>query len=305
LIVIEPEGWDPYAHLALEEHLLDGVDVWGPSLLLWKSAPAVVIGKNQNPWRECHLPAMMRDGVTLARRISGGGAVYHDEGNLNYTVILPRGAYREDDVFETVLAGLTACGIQAERMNRNSLAVERKKISGSAFCYRRSGALHHGTMLLNTDLHRLRKYLGSTASDLETRAISSIPADVTNIGVDDFTLRQAWIEAFAARYGAVTYHGAVRPEWHSALAALREHHAGSEWIWNHTPAFTWRVTLPAGDMAGTVTKGLLTRLEGTHPGTSFYASRIVGQMFCLRDLNAAMGNAGDDELLAALGVWIV
>ena len=87
-MIVEPSGMDVFTHLAWEEYLME--EVSGPVLMLWQSACAVVVGKNQNPWQECRLALMEAERVPLARRSSGGGTVYHDEGNLNYCIVTDR-----------------------------------------------------------------------------------------------------------------------------------------------------------------------------------------------------------------------
>lgn len=279
MIILEPDGGDVYAHLALEEFMLDRLDELGPSLLFWKSAPAVVIGKNQNPWRECDWTALCRDQVRLARRISGGGTVYHDEGNVNYALILPRATYREDEVLALVLEALRQCGLEAGRMNKNSLAVGNRKISGSAFCYRRNAVLHHGTMLLNTDLARLKNYLAASALFIETRAIASIPAQVMNTAMDETTLRAAWMDVFTSRFGAASYHGLPLASWQSDLDSLRARHASQDWLWGHTPAFSWRLDLPEGRVSGTAEKGRIVTLQGDHPMVPEWQTSLIHHYF--------------------------
>ena len=180
MLIVQSENMDVYRNLAMEEWLLDHAPQL-PVLFFDVNDPCVVIGKNQNPWCECRLSLMKQEAIPLARRISGGGAVYHDPGNLNVGVIVPRTEYCEEKQYELILKTLRSFGIYGERLGKNSLAVEGKKFSGQAFCYRRDRVLHHGTLLVNADLQRLGRYLGPELEGIETRAVASVPATVDNL----------------------------------------------------------------------------------------------------------------------------
>jgi lipoate-protein ligase A len=180
MLIVTTDNRDIYRNLAVEEWLLENTPHL-PVLLLYVNSPCVVIGKNQNPWRECRLSLMEKEGVPLARRISGGGAVYHDEGNLNFGVIVPRTEYHEAKQYELIFQTLEKFGIKASKLRKNSLAVDGLKFSGQAFCFRGQHVLHHGTLLVNSDLDRLNRYLGSELEDIETKAVASVPSDVMNL----------------------------------------------------------------------------------------------------------------------------
>ena len=108
------EGFDPRENLALEGYIINNCrsdEVW---LYLWQNRNTVVIGRNQNPWRECNMEAIRRDGVTLVRRSSGGGAVFHDDGNLNFTFIAPKELYNLEKQLSVVLRALESFGLHAE-----------------------------------------------------------------------------------------------------------------------------------------------------------------------------------------------
>lgn len=201
MLIVEAQTLDVYRNLALEAYLMEQMADAGPLLFLWRSDCAVVMGKNQNPWRECRLDWMTAEGVPLARRISGGGTVYHDAGNLNYCVIVDRAAYREEQAYEMVFSALATLGVQAERTGKSNLSVNGYKFSGNAFCFRKGRAMHHGTLLLDTDLDRLNRYLGSMIDGIETHAIASVPADVANLGLERDAVISALKAAFYESYG--------------------------------------------------------------------------------------------------------
>ena len=173
---------DPHRHLAIEEALLDLPGDVPPVVYFWRSRPAVVIGKNQIPWREADLGWMQEQGVLLCRRASGGGAVYHDEGNLNWSVCVPRGRYHARGVTDCCLAALSAAGVRAQAAGAASLVSDGAKISGMAYAYRKDRVLHHGTLLGDADLGQLRRALQTPAGTWATHAVRSEPMHVRNIG---------------------------------------------------------------------------------------------------------------------------
>jgi lipoate-protein ligase A len=230
-----------HANLAWEEWLLDRFETEGPVLFFYVNRPAVVLGKNQNIWRESDTAAARRDGVTLARRISGGGTVYHDEGNLNYSLILSRHAYGLEGVFRQLTAALLGIGIKADRMEGHGLGVAGRKFSGSAFCYRGSAVLHHGTLLIRANLDHLRRYLKPVLSDIETRAIASRPASVVNLSELMPDLSMELLQAVLAR----TFAGRDQVEIHEPPLAdptwrvVMDRHREWDWTYGYTPGFQW------------------------------------------------------------------
>lgn len=255
--VLHSPSVDVFFNLALEDVLLDQVEADGPALLLWRAGPAVVIGKNQNPWRECDLRTMSAEGGRLARRISGGGAVYHDLGNLNYAWFSPRADYRTDAVFSVVIRALRDLGVPAERQGRSSLAAARRKFSGTAFCYRKNAVLHHGTLLVDADLDRLHRWLDSPCTEMETRAIASEPAPVGNLGpfgISGTDLRESLVVAFSRFSGAAPVEAVIDEP---AMAKRRATLSAWEWVIGHTPRFTCRV----GEVEVTVEKGCISAVS--------------------------------------------
>lgn len=178
--VVVSNRTDVYENLAAEEVFLDSAPP-APVVFIYRNEPSVVIGKNQNPWRECAVSRLDALGIRLARRITGGGTVFHDAGNLNIACILPRARYRRDDVLHLVINGLARLGVVAEITGSTSLAVGGRKVSGNAFCYRRDHVLHHGTLLWEANLDKLRAALVPDLPDVETRAVASVPMPVTNL----------------------------------------------------------------------------------------------------------------------------
>ncbi|MCC7300080.1 MAG: lipoate--protein ligase family protein, partial [Verrucomicrobia bacterium] len=240
MLIVQSKSTDVYRNLAIEEWLLDHAEARGPILFLCINAPCVVIGKNQNPWRECRLPLMEKEGVPLARRISGGGAVYHDDGNLNVGIIVPRTEYREEKQYELIFQTLETFGVRASKLRKNSLAVDGKKFSGQAFSFRGQHVLHHGTLLVNSDLKRLGRYLGSAIDGIETRAVASVPADVANLSalapkITVEKLSAALIETFKENYADGGIQDVTIPE--AELFPIIGKLSSKDWKLCHTPRF--------------------------------------------------------------------
>jgi len=265
MLIVKTESSEVYRNLAVEEWLLGHAEGRGPILFLCVNSPCVVIGKNQNPWRECRLSLMEEAGVPLARRISGGGAVYHDEGNLNIGVIVPRAEYCEEQQYELIFNTLNRFGIKASRLLKNSLAVDGKKFSGQAFCFRGRHVLHHGTLLVNSDLGRLGRYLGAEIEAIETNAVASVPAHVTNLapfapGLTVEKLSGALMETFRKMYGStgVCEYGSDKEIPEAELLPMIEKLSSADWQLRHTPRF--QVTLDGQTLD--VEKGRITNLAG-------------------------------------------
>jgi lipoate-protein ligase A len=261
MLIVESQSLDVYRNLAIEEYLMDQVVDRGPVLFLWRSDCAVVMGKNQNPWRECRLDLMRDEGVPLARRISGGGTVYHDAGNLNYSVIVDRTKYREDQAYEMVLQALKTFGVDAEKTGKSNLSVDGRKFSGNAFCFRKGRVLHHGTLLLDTRLERLDRYLGSMFDQIETRAIASVPAEVMNLGLGVEELSLALVEGFRSLYGdGEPYYWSEAELKEAVFRPLLDRQISSDWHYGATPRFS----VGQRGFRLEVVKGVVVQAEGQY-----------------------------------------
>lgn len=201
------ENTNPYENIALEEYLLNNVEAGECILYLWQNRKTVVIGRNQNPWKECDFEALKADGGFLARRLSGGGAVFHDLGNLNFTFIVRSEDYDTQRQTEVILRAVNKYGINAVRTGRNDIEVDGKKFSGNAFYKTDQGCYHHGTILINVDNAEMAKYLNPPAAKLKSKGVDSVRSRVTNLieyapHMDIKGMMAALIEAFGEVYGA-------------------------------------------------------------------------------------------------------
>eukprot|EP01071_Lankesteria_metandrocarpae_P009108 Lankesteria_metandrocarpae@DN5136_c1_g1_i1.p1 len=169
-------------NLGFEHYLFEDAKIQAPLLFLWRNTKTIVIGHNQNPWRECDLQKMKDANVTLARRFSGGGAVYQDMGNTCFTFIFPEGHSTVNRNNDIVLDAIKhKYGIHGAMTGRNDLTVEGKKFSGFAAKLRSGRWLQHGTLMRDVDIDALQKYLTPDNSKLQSKGVKSVGARVVNL----------------------------------------------------------------------------------------------------------------------------
>lgn len=202
--IFESDSFDPARNLAIEEYLLSKTEN-AVILYLWQNQNTVVIGKNQNPWMECRTALLQQEGGTLVRRLSGGGAVFHDLGNLNFTFLVPRDCFDETTQFSVILEALAALGIDAEFTGRNDMTVNGRKFSGNAYYKNSRTAYHHGTLMVDADLEKLGRYLSPSKAKLQSKGVDSVRSRVVNLKelnpeITVASLKAALIHAFAFLY---------------------------------------------------------------------------------------------------------
>lgn len=237
---------DPWHNLAMEEHLFD-THAGGVLLFLWQNERTVVVGRNQNAWKECRLALLEEEGGRLARRSSGGGAVFHDLGNLNFSFIAEKGLYDERRQLQTVLDAVAALGVEAGFTGRNDLTGPGgSKFSGSAYRHGPHASLHHGTLLLRADMDKLARYLAPSPEKLKAKGVQSVRARVCNLAefrsdIDVPLMRESLLRAFQSNYGP--YETVAEESLDAkALETLRLRHASWEWRLGATPRFDARFT---------------------------------------------------------------
>ncbi|MCL2481321.1 MAG: lipoate--protein ligase [Spirochaetaceae bacterium] len=175
------DSHDPFFNLGLEEYLFQLNDN-NTYFWLWQNSSTVVIGKNQNAFHEVDHDFMKKNKITLARRITGGGAVYHDLGNLNFSFIAPSNNKKDYDFLQfsnQIVKALSALGIKAQYSGRNDLLIDGKKFSGSAQFVGESKILHHGTILYSSDLEMIENCLTPSKQKLHAHGVSSVKSRVT------------------------------------------------------------------------------------------------------------------------------
>ncbi|MBE6605089.1 MAG: lipoate--protein ligase [Ruminococcaceae bacterium] len=220
---------DPYRNLAIEEYLFRHAT--DDTFLLWQNDRTVVIGKNQNPYVELDLNFIREAGIRIARRITGGGAVYHDMGNVNFTFISPKGKADGIDFAAyctPIVKALRTLGATVLLSGRNDLLLDGKKISGNAQHAFGGRVLHHGTLLYDSDLTVLSRALRPDEEKLRAKAVRSVSSRVTNLRpyLPTVTDTEALMDALFAAVGG---------EWMSLpndaeIDALTARNASQEWL---------------------------------------------------------------------------
>ena len=261
------ESHDPHLNLAAEHQLFSRMNPEDPMLLIWRNEPSVVIGRYQNPWYECDLKAMKHQGVQLARRQSGGGAVYHDLGNTNFTFFSSRRSYSKEKNTRIVIDALSRFGIEAEASGRNDIAVDGRKVSGSAFKLSSDRAYHHGTLLISADIPSLLRYLTPENKKFTAKGVRSVASRVANLSefsplITHQSVSEALIEAFSSAYRSsceVIRLDASSLEQDQDLMPCFQMMGDWEWLYGKTPEFVHPL---AGSFSWGEVTGEITCLKG-------------------------------------------
>ncbi|KAF9105308.1 Biotin/lipoate A/B protein ligase [Mortierella sp. GBA35] len=311
---------DPWTNLAFEEWLFRNSDPSTYILFLYRNSKSVIVGRNQNPFKECNLRLMARDGIPFVRRKSGGGTVYHDTGNTNYSIMMPREVFDRRTNVELICRALHELDIPASVNERHDIVVDGKKIS-----------YHHGTMLIDTDLSSLGQYLKVDRSSLVTKGVASVRSPVTRLRESSFTIDHlSFCEAtrteFLKRYAFDTWRqnlegepvvvDAEMIEGMEGVKAMRDEMKTWEWMYGQTPEFSYRLekTFPWGTVNVTIKskEGLITEVDMDSMDQSINAPSLPltalgigmeGQRYNAGGLDLAVERIKDEapEVLAPAG----
>ena len=173
--------YDPFLNRAVEQYLTEHQEENTVTMYLWKNQQTVVIGYNQNPYSECNVQLLLDEGGHLMRRGTGGGAVYHDLGNINFSFIADKSLYDVHKQLSVIQDALQAYGLQTEISGRNDLTCEGRKFSGNAFAKGQKNDLHHGTILIKTDGVMMQRYLIVDKAKLMKNGVKSVASRVINL----------------------------------------------------------------------------------------------------------------------------
>ncbi|OAJ34852.1 lipoate--protein ligase [Piscirickettsia salmonis] len=250
LLIYQTLSHNPHLNLAFESYLLDTAPADAHILYLWQNSSVIVIGRSQNPWLECHTEKMTADSIQLARRPTGGGAVYHDLGNTNFSFISPKHSENKDNNFKIILSTLAKLNIHAHCAGRNDLHIETdegyKKISGSAFYNNKTHHLHHGTLLISASIDKLTHYLNPNKKKLIAKGITSVKSRVTNLitinqSINHENLSLAIINRFQHLYNNTAQSQKIDLKsigHYPHLSTLYHHYKSWEWCYGKTLSFT-------------------------------------------------------------------
>jgi lipoate-protein ligase A len=248
MFIIKNSGiTDPALNLALEEHCYRCLEPRHDYVLFYINRPSIILGNHQNPFQEVNFIVAEQKQIRPLRRISGGGTVYHDPGNLNFSFIT---GFNEEmlDYFkkllQPILDTLHHLGVPAKLTAKNNIIVDGRKVSGNSQHTNMRRMLSHGTLLFDADLDILQQVLQSNLHVIQSRAVASLPSNVTNIS--DYLSRPMEIEAFMAelivgisnRFGELKEYQPTAADWDSVCRLSEEKYRSWEWTIGHTPEFT-------------------------------------------------------------------
>ena len=245
LYYIESDGYNPWENLAIEAVIAEMTCPGDVCLYLWQNDKTVVIGKGQNALRECRGELLESEGGYLARRTTGGGAVYHDLGNLCFTFAASPEVYDLERQMRVVMKACEGFGLHTQLSGRNDIITDDGfKFSGNAFSIKKTCRIQHGTLMVDVDAEALQRYLTPSQLKLKAKGIASVRSRVCNLkqlcpGITVEKLKKALLEAFCAEYAP----GESGFEEQSPLRILRREDLDSESLARYTQLFSsweWR-----------------------------------------------------------------
>ena len=242
---LEMNSFDVFENLATEEYVLNTLTD-DSYLLTYQNDDSLVVGKYQNAFQEINVVEAEKAGIKVARRISGGGTVFHDRGNLNYAFISSSGKNGlpdYDDFLTPVISALQQLGIQAKKRNICDIAIGDKKISGSAQAVHGNRILHHGTLLFHADLYKLQHFLKVSDASIDSKAVQSVPSPVTNISTHlkdaSMTIEEFKTALCEQLAGCKNIMYSLTPQDKQAIQQLKaEKYDCWEWNFGKSPDFT-------------------------------------------------------------------
>lgn len=296
--------------MALDQFMLESLDEEEPVFYLWQNSPSVIVGRNQSVYAEVNLKYLEDKGITLARRVTGGGAVYHDLGNLNYSIVGPLDSMAESyGVMEKALQRL---GVNAVRSGRNDILVEGRKCSGYAKSMSKGRMMIHGTLMWDVDLEALTAVLAVPGSKLSAAGVASVRSRVANMktylpGMADINEFRAALQEILAD-GDQTF--ALSAEQLTAVDKLADEKFRTwDWIYGHSPAASFKSAkkFSCGTVEAnyTLTHGVFSVLHftgdfiGRNPADQLAAS-LIGQKpeaILHEDVSVYFDNLSPAELL--------
>lgn len=291
------ENTDAYFNLASEEYLLKHTDE--EIFYLWRNDNAIIVGKNQNTLSEINVDYVKEKNIKVVRRLTGGGTVYHDLGNLNYTFIENKKKNFNDfrGFCEPITTALNEMGVEAEFSGRNDMTIEGKKFSGTAQCKYKDRVMHHGTLLFSSAKADISGALKPREIKFSGKSVKSVSSRITNISdhlegdMDVIEFRNRVMKSVAGGMDQVTTFSDLEV---SEIIRLRdEKYAKWEWNYGHSPKFemTREGRFPGGTVEVTleVKKGVIEKI------------RIYGDFFGTRDVStlesALTGVAHNEEVI--------
>ena len=281
---------DVFYNLALEEFLCKKIDKEN-CFIFWINEDSVIVGRNQNIFEEVNVDEAIADGITLARRNSGGGTVFHDRGNINFSMIRdfdPATSDQYEEFLPPVIEMLRSLGIPASKRNKSDIVIMDNKISGNAQMIKNKKIIHHGTLLFNADLKKMKKYIKNDSSAYSSKAVRSVRSPVTNISLyTDITIEEFknYIINCFCRDGEKIYLGREEKQ---LISREAESLRSWEWVIGKSPDFTVREVCFYGDSPLEtelfVEKGIITGVKADFAGKALDLERlgILQNRYCTK-----------------------
>ncbi|MFJ7971896.1 lipoate--protein ligase [Psychrobacillus sp. NPDC096389] len=266
---------DPRINLAIEEYALNTMDVEKDSFLLFYiNQPSIIIGRNQNTIEEINTDFVEKNGIIPVRRLSGGGAVYHDLGNLNFSFLTKDDgdSFRNFKKFtQPVVDALQKMGVNAELSGRNDILAEGKKISGNAQFSTRGRMFSHGTLMFDTEIDKVVSALKVSKEKIESKGIKSIRSRVTNIAdllAEPMTIEQFRAEILSSIFDGsdnIQYWELTDEDWKNIHKLSEERYQQWDWNYGKSPKFNMKHShrFPTGgvDVRLEVNKGIIEEVK--------------------------------------------
>jgi lipoate-protein ligase A len=269
---------DPAINLALEEYCLRSLDPGSEYLLFYINRPSIIIGRHQNPFQEFNQELARQKGIVAVRRISGGGAVYHDPGNLNFSFITDFTEQKLDyfkTLIQPILSTLQHLGVPALLTEKNNILVDGYKVSGNSQHTNMRRMLSHGTLLFDSGLEVLQGVLDSNLVITKSRAVSSIKSKVTNIsehlhrpmGIDAF--RAKLVDGISDVFGELIEYRLTDQDWEAVDLLAQRKYNSWDWTYGRSPEFVvqHKISLDSGDVNAhlVVNNGIIQAVELVDP----------------------------------------
>ncbi|MBD7965551.1 lipoate--protein ligase [Fictibacillus norfolkensis] len=277
---------DPRVNLAIEEFALKHLDINETYLLFYINEPSIIIGKNQNTVEEINADYVRDEGIHVVRRLSGGGAVYHDLGNLNFSFITKDdgNSFHDFKKFtDPVVKALNKLGVNAELSGRNDILADGKKISGNAQFSTKGRMFSHGTLLFDSEIENVVSALNVRMDKIESKGIKSIRSRVTNIREhldEDMTMeefKQTLLTYLFEEFDSIPKYELTESDWEEIRKISRERYANWDWNYGKSPKFNVELSnrFAAGsvDIRLHIVKGIIQE------------SKIFGDFFGVGDVS--------------------
>lgn len=287
---------DPYLNLAIEEFLVRHADCTEEDfLLLYMNKPCIVTGKNQSIYKEVNFEFLRNNQLKLCRRISGGGTVYQDKGNLSFAFISQFSEAKVNNykLFnQPVVDALNKIGVAAEMDARNNILCNGKKISGNAQFTNRKNIISHGTLLFNADLNVLRSCLKENNFKVESKAVGSVKSSVMNIAdATDKLLSVIELKQYLTKeLKAENIHRFTDEEWHSIETSAREKFNSFEWVYGRSPL----TTITKDDMEINVEEGIIKDIRSQKSEIR----NLIGLKYEFNEIKKALDDSNALHLLS-------